>query len=84
MRTSGHSSMPCAAGNEPKGLSFTAAFSIDSYHNTYGREVPYAALQDTKAGEWLRANPHRLDLARVVFVIKKADGSTVKPSDVAG
>lgn len=53
------------------------------YHNTYGREVPYAALQNTEAGKWLRANPHRLDLARIGFVMRKADGKQVRLSDIS-
>ena len=39
-------------------------------YDTYGRQVDYAARQHTKAGQWLRANPHRLHLGRVGFVFR--------------
>ncbi len=52
------------------------------YYDTYGRSVPYASLQHSKAGEWLRANPHRLNLGRIGFKIKKQDGSEIKLTDI--
>jgi len=50
-------------------------------HDTYGRPVPYAAKQHSPAGQWLRANPHRLHLGRVGFQILKTDGSPLKIED---
>jgi hypothetical protein len=56
-------------------------------YDTYGRQVPYAdGPIDDEPGEgrtarakaanaWLRANPHRLDLARLGFILKKSDGT---------
>lgn len=64
-------------------------------YDTYGRKVPYAdgPIDDEKgegrsarakaANNWLRANPHRLDLARIGFVLKKADGSAAQITDIA-
>jgi len=51
--------------------------------NTYGRLVKYASItsQHAVACEWLRANPHRLGLARVGLKLKKSDGSSVILSD---
>ena len=63
-------------------------------YDTHGRKVPYAdGPIDAEQGEgrtarakaansWLRANPHRLDLARIGFVLKKADGSAGQLSDL--
>jgi hypothetical protein len=57
-------------------------------YDTHGRQVPYAdgPIDDEKgegrsarskaANSWLRANPHRLDLARIGFVLTQADGTT--------
>ncbi len=39
-----------------------------------GRRVPYASLQDSPAGGWLRANPHRLNLGRVGLALEDAEG----------
>jgi len=50
-------------------------------HDTYGRPVPYAAKQHSPAGQWLRANPHRLHLGRIGFQIPGADGSPSKIED---
>ena len=63
-------------------------------YDTYGRKVPYAdgPVDDEKgegrserakaANAWLRANPHRLDLARIGLVLKKADGSVAQISEL--
>jgi len=63
-------------------------------YDTYGRKVPYAdGPVDDEPGEgrttrakaanaWLRANPHRLDLARIGLVLKKADGSPAQITDL--
>ena len=52
----------------------------------YGRKIPYAyASHDTPrekaATDWLRANPHRLDLGRIGFDITKKDGSIATRTD---
>jgi hypothetical protein len=60
-------------------------FTLDQtyeYYDTYGRQVPYACLQHSKAGQWLRANPHRLHLGKIGFKINKSDGVETKLSDI--
>lgn len=64
-------------------------------YDTYGRKVPYAdgPIDDEKgegrsarakaANAWLRANPHRLDLARLGLVLKKSNGAPVAITDLA-
>ena len=52
-----------------------------------GREVPYACKgahpsSATEAADYLRANPHRLDLGRVGLVLHHADGSAVTPESL--
>ncbi|MGD8779394.1 MAG: glycoside hydrolase family 65 [Ignavibacteria bacterium] len=51
-------------------------------YNTYGRDVSYASKQSSDAGQWLRANPHRLHLGKIGFSIIKPDSSQIKLSDV--
>ena len=63
-------------------------------YNTHGRMVPYAdGPIDDETGEgrtarakaansWLRANPHRLDMARIGFVLTKADGSKAEIAEL--
>ncbi len=63
-------------------------------YNHYGREVPYLSgpesrdVQDyqrrRKARDWLRANPHRLDLGRIGLVLKCTNGRQVKLQDLSG
>jgi len=50
--------------------------------DTHGREVPYVTNMNTKAGQWLRSNPHRLGLGRVGLEMLEADRSPVKLEDV--
>ena len=52
------------------------------YYTTYGRQVPYASKQNSEAGEWLRANPHRLHLGKIGFRILKLNGSEIQLSDI--
>jgi hypothetical protein len=52
------------------------------YYDTYGRQVSYASMQDSEAGEWLRSNPHRLHLGRVGFKIIKSDSTEIEISDI--
>ncbi|BCS31625.1 hypothetical protein TBR22_A08270 [Luteitalea sp. TBR-22] len=52
------------------------------------RDVPYADANDrdgrpVRGGEWLRANPHRLDLGRLGLEILRADGTPVHLADLA-
>ncbi|RYG20085.1 hypothetical protein EON82_20660, partial [bacterium] len=51
---------------------------------THGREVPYP-LPDPNhpaLSDWLRKNPHRLNLGRVGLVLTKADGTAASPKDL--
>jgi hypothetical protein len=53
-------------------------FQFKLYTNFFGRPVPYADVPhnvQTPEIKWLRANPHKLDLAQIGFVLRKADGS---------
>ncbi len=55
-------------------------------YDYYGRKIPYAyASHDTPrekaATDWLRANPHRIDLGRIGFDITKKDGSKATRND---
>lgn len=65
-------------------------WSIDAFHfkefpDLNGRLVPYADVpgkQLTPEIKWLRENPHRLDLAQIGLVLKHADGTPAKSSDL--
>ncbi|VAX23038.1 Polygalacturonase [hydrothermal vent metagenome] len=47
------------------------------YYDSHGRKVGYASNRSVPAAEWLRQNPHRLDLGKIGFILKKSDGSRV-------
>ncbi|HTS17252.1 MAG TPA: glycoside hydrolase family 65 [Verrucomicrobiae bacterium] len=66
-------------------------WSIDKFmykmFDVFGREVGYADVphnQHTPEIDWLRANPHRLHLGRIGFVLTKADGSAAQTNDLGG
>ena len=47
-------------------------YSLDSTfveHETHGRLVPYAAKQNSPAGQWLRSNPHRMHMGRLGLLV---------------
>ena len=55
-------------------------------YDYYGRKVPYAYASHATAREraatnWLRSNPHRIDLGRIGFDITKTDGSSATMAD---
>ncbi len=50
--------------------------------DAYGRQVPYASLQNTEAGQWLRANPHRLNLGRIGFLLSDPNGKEITIRDL--
>ncbi len=50
--------------------------------DTYGREVPYNIIRKSPAAEYLRANPHRINLAQIGFCLLKADGSPASAEDL--
>ncbi len=68
----------------------TNGWSIDTFQfkeftNLNGRPVPYADVphnQQTPEIKWLRANPHRLHLGQIGFVLKHADGSLATTNDL--
>ena len=51
-------------------------------YDAHGRPVPYASETDSEAAEWLRSNPHRLGLARIGFVLVRADGTRAAIDDL--
>jgi hypothetical protein len=60
-------------------------FQFTDFSDLYGRPVPYADVPHNKTTpeiSWLRENPHRLDLGRIGFVLKHADGSPASPADL--
>ncbi len=60
-------------------------FQFKEYTNLLGRPVPYADVphnQQTPEIKWLRANPHRLHLGQIGFVLKHADGSLAMTNDL--
>lgn len=60
-------------------------FHFKEFHDLHGRLVPYAdtAKPLTPEMQWLRENPHRLDLGQIGLVLKHADGSLATPGDLA-
>jgi len=52
------------------------------YWEVDGRRVPYASLQRTDAGQWLRANPHRLHLGRIGFHLSDSAGNEISIGDI--
>src|SRR6202522_777661 len=64
-------------------------WSIEKFHfkefDVFGRKVPYADAPGnhfTPEMEWLRDNPHRLDLGQIGFVLLKADGAPAPTNDL--
>ncbi|WP_234572382.1 hypothetical protein [Rhodohalobacter sp. 614A] len=52
-------------------------------YDANGKIVPYASRQHTPSGDWLRQNPHRLNLARIGFELKKEDGTAVQLNELS-
>jgi protein-glucosylgalactosylhydroxylysine glucosidase len=60
-------------------------FEFKQFPDLNGRLVPYADVPGNKMTpeiKWLRANPHRLDLGQIGFVLKHADGSPARTNDL--
>lgn len=59
-------------------------FAFRSYPDLNGRLVPYCDAPGKRSPEiqWLRANPHRLHLGQIGFVLTHADGSSAQPGDL--
>ncbi len=54
-------------------------------YDTYGRKVGYQTSKEGQAElfNWLRENPHRLNLAQIGLRLIKRDGTEGKPSDIS-
>ena len=60
-------------------------FEYKKFPDLNGRLVPYDDVphnQQTPEIKWLRANPHRLHLGQIGFVLKHADGSPAQTNDL--
>ncbi|HEY5345468.1 MAG TPA: hypothetical protein VIK62_03900 [Verrucomicrobiae bacterium] len=60
-------------------------FQFKEYTDLNGRKVPYADVPhnvQTPEIKWLRANPHRLHLGQIGFVLRHADGSLATTNDL--
>lgn len=73
--------------SEPNPRGYTLKDALSNY-SAAGRDVPYAAGGAPSGGysaaaNWLRANPHRLDLGRIGLHIVKSDGSAATIGDLA-
>lgn len=78
----------------PNPENFTLKDVLVNY-DTHGRPVPYAdgaadgesdpgkSSRAHAASQWLRANPHRLDLARIGLQLQHADGSPAAITNLA-
>ena len=62
-------------------------------YDSHGREVLYADAREgsdlsgariKKEVQWLRQNPHRIDLGRIGFILHKASGQSAILNDIAG
>ena len=61
-------------------------FEFKKFHDLNGRLVPYCDVpgnNKTPEIKWLRANPHRLHLGQISFVLRHADGSLAKTNELA-
>jgi hypothetical protein len=68
----------------PNGWSIDT-FAFKEFFDLNGRKVPYADVPgnlQTPEIKWLRANPHRLHLGQIGFVLKHADGSPARTNDL--
>jgi hypothetical protein len=60
-------------------------FQFKEYPDLNGRKVPYADVPhnvQTPEIKWLRANPHRLHLGQVGFILKHTDGSLAQTNEL--
>jgi hypothetical protein len=62
----------------------TRARLEDTYeaYDTYGRQVKYPTDTRSEAAQWLRANPHKIDLGRIGLVLEKEDGTGAAIDDL--
>ena len=60
-------------------------FEFKKFPDLNGRQVPYCDVPENKRTpeiNWLRANPHRLHLGQIGFVLRHADGTLAKTNDL--
>ena len=61
-------------------------FEFKTYPDLNGRRVPYCDVPGDKKNspeiQWLRANPHRLHLGQIGFILRHADGSPARTNDL--
>ena len=60
-------------------------FQFKEFPDLHGRRVGYADVpgnRQTPEIKWLRANPHRLHLGQIGFLLTKADGKAAEPNDL--
>jgi len=60
-------------------------FQFKEYPDIHGRMVGYADVpgnRRTPEIKWLRANPHRLHLGQIGFLLTRADGKAAEPNDL--
>jgi hypothetical protein len=64
-------------------------WSADKFHykefDVFGRKVPYNDVpgnRQTPEIRWLRADPHRLHLGQIGFVLTKSDGTPARTNDL--
>ncbi len=65
----------------PNPEGYTLDDALQPYDH-YGRPVGYASAQNTPAGQWLRQNPHRLNLGRVGLRVSDAAGRPLGPDEL--
>lgn len=51
-------------------------------YSANGREVGYASEENTPAGQWLRQNPHKLNLGQIGFQLFGTDGNILQIHDL--
>ncbi|MBP8303340.1 MAG: glycoside hydrolase family 65 [Phycisphaerae bacterium] len=60
-------------------------FQFREFPDLHGRRVGYADVpgnRQTPEVRWLRANPHRLHLGQIGFLLTRADGKAAEPNDL--
>jgi hypothetical protein len=60
-------------------------FHFKEYTDLAGRKVGYADVpgnQQTPEIRWLRANPHRMHLGKIGFLLTRPDGRAAEPNDL--
>jgi hypothetical protein len=74
----GWHSVPCPVEGEH------AALKLEEF-DFHGRKLPYRSSPtgQEQLYTWMRENPHRMNLGRLRFLIRRNDGQLIEPADVA-